>query len=69
MTPEERANHCYLGDGVYLEYTPSHIILRAGDHRDTHCDNKIYLEAEVLESMYNAIEKIKRNQGAFFDHS
>jgi hypothetical protein len=68
MTPEERANHVYLGDGVYLEHTPEHIILRTGDHRDTHCDNKIYLESQVLDAFFNAIETIKRNQGAFFNY-
>jgi hypothetical protein len=59
MTPEEKANHVYLGDGVYLEHTPEHIILRTGDHRDSHCDNKIYLEDRVLNAMMMAIDRIK----------
>ena len=52
MTPEEIANHHYLGDGVYLECTPEHWILRTGDHRDTFCDNKIYLDNRTLTLLY-----------------
>lgn len=59
MSPEERKNHSYLGDGVYAEHTPDHIILRTGDHRDSHCDNKIYLEDGVLASLMNFLEFIK----------
>lgn len=59
MTPEERANHVYLGDGVYLEHTPEHIILRTGDHRDGYCDNKIYLDDSVLDAFLNAYKQIE----------
>lgn len=48
MTEEERLNHAYIGDGVYVEVTPYDIILRTGDHRDALCDNKIHLEEGVL---------------------
>lgn len=48
MNNEERQKHAYIGDGVYAESTPAHIILRTGDHRDGFCDNKIYLEQDVL---------------------
>lgn len=51
MTPEQRANHCYLGDGVYAEFDGYHIILRTSDHRDELCDNKIYLDDNVLHSL------------------
>lgn len=61
MSPEERKNHCYIGDGVYVEKTPEFIILRTGDHRDSHCDNKIYLEADVLDSFLMFLEKIKND--------
>lgn len=51
MTEDERKNHEYLGDGVYIELRPEAIILRTGDHRDTHCENIIYLEPNVLGNM------------------
>lgn len=51
MTPEERKNHCYLGDGVYVEWDGEYFILRTGDHRDSHCDNKVYLEPSVYNSL------------------
>lgn len=52
MTSEERKNHCYLGDGVYIEWCTQskQFILRTGDPRDSHCDNKIYLEPSVYNS-------------------
>jgi hypothetical protein len=58
MDEEERKNHCYLGDGVYAEKTPEFIILRTGDHRDSRCDNKIYLEESVLISFLEWINRV-----------
>lgn len=60
MTEEERLNHAYLGDGVYAESTPEHIILRTGDHRDDKCDNKVYLEQDVLLLFIQWLTDIKR---------
>ncbi len=51
MTKEERENHAYLGDGVYAEWDGFAIILRTGNHQDHLCDNKIYLEPNVLDSL------------------
>lgn len=51
MTEDERLNHCYLGDGVYIECTPCVIILRTGNHQDHLCDNKIYMEHDVVGKM------------------
>jgi hypothetical protein len=59
MNNEERQNHAYLGDAVYVESTPIHIILRTGDHRDGHCDNKIYLEQDILVSFLEWVAHIK----------
>ena len=59
MDADDRQNHSYLGDGVYAENTPHHIILRTGDHRDGHCDNKVYLEQDVLVSFLEWITHIK----------
>ena len=50
MSPEERKNHCYLGDRAYSETTPSEVILRTGSHKDEDCDNKIYLDDSVIEN-------------------
>lgn len=54
MTEDERQNHCYLGDGVYIQYSPdecSELILRTGNHQDHLCDNKIYMDDVVLGNM------------------
>jgi hypothetical protein len=59
MTEDERKNHVYLGDGVYAEATPIHIILRTGDHRDTHCDNTVYLEQDVLVHFLEWLAHVK----------
>lgn len=54
MTPEERANHLYLGDGAYAEFNrqSGQMILRTGDHRDRYCDNKIYLDPNMVTNLY-----------------
>ena len=41
----------YLGDGIYAEFDGYGIWLRSGDHRDELCDNKIYLEPDILASL------------------
>ena len=51
MNEEERKNHVYLGDGVYAEFDGFGIILRTGNHQDHLCDNKIYLEPNVIDSL------------------
>ena len=51
MTEDERLNHVYLGDGVYLQLTPNDIILRTGDHRDAFCDNKIHLDEVAINRL------------------
>lgn len=51
MTPEERENYSYLGDGVYAYFDGYGIWLRTGDHREERCDNKIYLEPKVLHCL------------------
>jgi hypothetical protein len=51
MDKEEHENHSYLGDGVYAEFNPSGTWLRTGNHQDELCDDKIYLEHHVLDSL------------------
>ena len=54
MTEFNRENHEHLGDGVYIEYVPesyAEIILRANDHRDEHCTDKIFLDEVVLGNL------------------
>ncbi len=57
MTPEEQKNHCYLGDGVYVQLTLDTVILRTGSHRDTECENVICLENKVLKKLLDFIDK------------
>jgi hypothetical protein len=58
MDEEERKNHCYLGDAVYAEKSGEFIILRTSSHRDSECDNKIYLEESVLISFLEWINRV-----------
>lgn len=65
MNEDERKNHCYLGDGVYAEWDGLAIVLRANDHRDGLCTDKIYLEPYVLDNLNTFFNHIvKQNQGA-----
>lgn len=59
MTPEERAKCDYLGDGVYAEFDGFGIWLRANDHRDGLCTDKIYIEPSVLESLVGFYKRMK----------
>lgn len=55
----------YLGDGIYAEWVDSGIWLRSGDHRDEYCNNKIYLEKEILIKLniFNSnIEILSKNE-------
>lgn len=62
MTPEERENYSYLGDGVYAYFDGYGIWLRTGDHREERCDNKIYLEPEVLHCLNLFNEKVREQK-------
>jgi hypothetical protein len=59
MNNEERKNHCYLGDGLYVERTPHHLIFRTGSHRDSECDNIIYMEPSVFENLLEWVRHLK----------
>lgn len=48
----------YLGDGVYAEFDGYGVWLRTGDHRDALCDNKIYLDPNVMEKLYSVIRRM-----------
>ncbi len=60
MSPEERFNHEYLGDGVYVEYDGFSLILRTGSHLDSECDHKIYLEREHFDNLKHFVDKIMK---------
>ena len=60
MSEIDKDNHVYLGDGLYAESTPVHIILRANDHRDTHCTDKVYLEQDILANLIAWLVQLKR---------
>lgn len=61
IKPIESQKHHYLGDGVYLELDPIHIILRTGDHREAYCDNTIYIEYSALTLLNRLVEDFKEN--------
>ena len=63
MEEKERKNHCYIGDGVYAEFDGFGIWLRTGDHREEKCDDKIYMEPDVLDSLNRFVEYLRtRNE-------
>ncbi len=41
----------YMGDGVYIEFTGYSFILRANDHRNSHCTDTIHIEPHVLNAI------------------
>lgn len=57
MTEDERKNHTYLGDGVYAEFDGYGIWLRTGNHQDHLCDDKIYIEPNVLRGLNKFVEQ------------
>ena len=65
MNEKERAMHTYLGDGVYAEFDGYGIWLRTGNHEDHLCDNKIYLEPDVLKRLNNFYDHVTghKNKG------
>ncbi|HAT2149825.1 hypothetical protein SDA16_06955 [Legionella pneumophila serogroup 1] len=60
MNDEQRKNYCYLGDGVYAFFDGDGIWLRTGHHEAELCDDKIYLEPDVLESLNMFVEKVRQ---------
>lgn len=62
MNAEERKRHAYLGDGVYAELTPNDIVLRTGNHEDYLCDNKIYIDQQILINLFNWIERMRTSE-------
>ena len=44
-------NMDYMGDGVYIEFTGYSFILRANDHRESHCTDTIHIEPQVLDAI------------------
>ena len=52
----------YLGDGVYAEILPFHVILTTENGVET--TNKIYLEPEVLDAFFRFIERAKKETHA-----
>lgn len=49
----------HLGDGVYVEFDGHMFVLRANDHRDGYCTDKIYLEQSVIEALKRFVARVK----------
>ena len=56
MRPE---NMDYLGDAVYAEFDGYGVWLRANDHREKFCTDKVYLEPPVLEALNRFYKRMK----------
>ncbi len=54
----------YIGDGVYANFDGFGIWLRTGNHQENLCDNQIYLEPDIVESLYAFF---KRETGCKYD--
>jgi len=56
---KDKQNKEYLGNGVYAERVNNFdIILRANDHRDVHCTDKIYLEDKIMEKLIRFYKEV-----------
>lgn len=53
----------YLGDGVYAEFDGEGIWLRTGDHRAERCDQRIFLENEIVIKLINFYKSMGNNNG------
>ncbi|MHA1286857.1 MAG: hypothetical protein ACTSPB_05575 [Candidatus Thorarchaeota archaeon] len=47
----DKPNIIHLGDGAYAEFDGLGVMLRANDHRDEHCTDRVYIEAEGMEKL------------------
>jgi hypothetical protein len=56
----------YMGDGVYIEWDGYAYWLRANDHRDSRCTDKICLESSVLSNIVKFAIKMesKKNESS-----
>lgn len=63
MDDSERKNYCYIGDGVYAFFDGYGIWLRTGDHREDKCDDKIYIDPDVLDSLNRFVEHLRSQNG------
>lgn len=59
MNKEERENYSYIGDGVYAFFDGFGIWLRTGSHEEDKCDDKIYLEPDVLVSLNKFVDRLR----------
>lgn len=60
MNEDERKNYAYIGDGVYAFFDGYGIWLRTGNHEELLCDDKIYLEPDVLDSINRFYERVSK---------
>ena len=52
----------YIGDGVYIEWDGYAYWLRANDHRDGHCTDKICLEPDVIQALNRFVERMENQR-------
>lgn len=55
--------HRYLGDGVYAIHDGYGIWLRANDHREHRCTDKVYLEPPVLKALIDFDKDVSKMKG------
>lgn len=56
---ENNEHRDYMGDGVYIEWDGYAYWLRANDHRDGFCTDKICLEPSVLNAINRFVKRIE----------
>ena len=59
---DDNKNKDYLGDGVYAEFDGYNIWLRANDHRDGFCTDKICIEPSVLDAMNRFYQRMTQQK-------
>ena len=62
MNDAERMNYSYLGDGVYAYFDGFGIWLRTHHHTAELCDDKIYIEPSVFNSLHQFVKDIEKRK-------
>jgi hypothetical protein len=59
---ENKENHHYIGDGIYLELDSRQIILRTEDSRNDFCTNIIFIEYPELDLINKLVNDFKEKK-------
>ncbi len=55
-------NYIYLGDGAYAFFDGFGVWLRTDHHLESHCDQQIYLEPNMLDKLTDFVNSLKEKK-------